>query len=128
MAKEARVALDSCERPWGAWYVLSEGDGFKVKRIVVNPGQRLSLQAHAKRSEHWVVVRGTATCTIDGETVIGNIGNSIDVPVGAAHRLANDGAEVLEIIEVQHGGYLEEDDICRLEDDYGREDDEIALS
>lgn len=117
------MSLESCERPWGSWHVLNEGDGYKVKRIVVNPGQRLSYQTHAQRSEHWVVVRGTATCTIDGETVIGDIGHSVDVPLGAAHRLSNAGDEVLEIIEVQHGDYLGEDDIARLEDDYGREDD-----
>ncbi len=123
---EANESPDSCERPWGAWYALNEGVGHKVKRIVVQPGQRLSYQTHAHRSEHWVVVRGTATCTIDGATIIGEVGHCVDVPVGAAHRLANHGPEVLEIIEVQHGGYLGEDDICRLEDDYGRQDTLVA--
>ncbi len=72
-------------RPWGSWHVLDEGDGFKVKRIVVDPGCRLSYQRHERRAEHWVVVSGTATCTIDGETVVLAQGQAVDVEVGQAH-------------------------------------------
>ena len=107
-------------RPWGSWHVLEEGDGYKVKRIVVDPGCRLSYQRHELRAEHWVVVSGTATCTIDDEVVVLAPGETVDVEVGQAHRIANQGAETLVVIEVQRGSYLGEDDIIRLEDDYGR--------
>ena len=107
-------------RPWGSWHVLDEGEGFKVKRIVVHPGARLSLQRHALRAEHWVVVSGTATCTVGTETVTLDLGDTVDVEIGQAHRIANEGDETLVIIEVQRGTYLGEDDIVRLEDDYGR--------
>jgi mannose-6-phosphate isomerase len=107
-------------RPWGSWHVLDEGDGFKVKRIVVDPGCRLSYQRHEQRVEHWFVVAGTATCTIDGETVVLAAGQATDVDIGQAHRIANQGDETLVIIEVQRGAYTGEDDIVRLEDDYGR--------
>lgn len=114
------MALDFETRPWGAWFVLDEGDGYKVKRIEVNPGKRLSLQTHAHRSEHWYVVSGTATCVVEDETVELLQGQSIVVPLGAKHRISNLHEQPLMIIEVQHGGYLGEDDICRLEDDFGR--------
>ena len=110
----------SAERPWGSWHVLDEGDGFKVKRIVVNPHCRLSYQNHEHRSAHWVVVSGKATCTLDGETVVAGPGDCVDVTVGQAHRIVNDEDEVLVVVEVQRGDYTGEDDICRLEDDYGR--------
>ena len=110
----------SQDRPWGSWHVLDEGPGYKVKRIEVKPGQRLSYQTHEHRSEHWVVIFGIATCTIDGETFVAAPGESVDVPSGAKHRLANDGLEELVIVEVQRGAYTGEDDIVRLEDDYGR--------
>ena len=109
-------------RPWGSWHVLDEGEGFKVKRIVVNPGARLSLQRHELRAEHWVVVSGVAECTIDDETVVLAKGGTVDVAVGQVHRIANPGDETLVIIEVQQGSYTGEDDIVRLEDDYGRTD------
>ena len=108
------------ERPWGSWHVIDVEDGFKVKRIHVNPGSRLSLQTHEQRSEHWVVVQGTATATVGEDVIAVPTGESIDVPLGAKHRLANDGDEELVIIEVQLGSYTGEDDIVRLEDDYGR--------
>ena len=111
---------DSENRPWGSWHVLDEGDGFKVKRIVVDPGSRLSYQTHEHRAEHWVVVRGTATCVIDGDTVVARTGDSVFVEVGQAHRITNAHAEPLVVIEVQRGSYTGEDDIVRLEDDYGR--------
>lgn len=107
-------------RPWGTWQVLDEGDGFKVKRITVLPGARLSYQTHEHRAEHWVVARGRATCVIDGETVGAGVGECIDVPVGAAHRIGNAEDTELVIIEVMRGSYLGEDDIVRLEDDFGR--------
>ncbi|WP_245582052.1 phosphomannose isomerase type II C-terminal cupin domain [Nocardioides halotolerans] len=109
-------------RPWGSWHVLDEGDGWKVKRIVVDPGCRLSYQRHELRSEHWVVVTGVATCTVDDATVVLKPGATVDVEVGQAHRIANEGDEQLVIIEVQRGSYTGEDDIVRLEDDYGRAD------
>jgi len=107
-------------RPWGTWQVLDTGDGWKVKRIEVRPGHRLSYQTHAQRAEHWVVVAGTATCTIDGRTVVAGPGEVVAVAIGAAHRIANAHDEDLVIIEVQRGDYTGEDDIVRLDDDYGR--------
>jgi mannose-6-phosphate isomerase len=109
-------------RPWGSWHVLDEGDGFKVKRLVVLPGARLSYQRHEHRAEHWVVVAGTATCTVGDETVVLAPGETVDIEIGQAHRIANEGDETLVIIEVQRGSYTGEDDIVRLEDDYGRAD------
>lgn len=111
---------DSEQRPWGSWHVLDEGDGFKVKRIVVDPGHRLSYQTHARRAEHWMVVSGKATCLIDGETTRLGAGEYCDVAVGQPHRIQNDADEVLVIIEVQRGAYTGEDDIVRLDDDYSR--------
>jgi mannose-6-phosphate isomerase-like protein (cupin superfamily) len=112
------------DRPWGSWHVIDDGQGYKVKRIHVKPGQRLSYQTHKHRSEHWVVIFGIATCVIDGETVVAGPGESVDVATGQKHRISNQHSEDLMIIEVQHGAYTGEDDICRLEDDYGRHDDE----
>lgn len=112
--------LDSEQRPWGSWHVIDVEQGFKVKRIHVQPGARLSLQTHTSRSEHWVVIRGVATCEVDGAVTYCSMGHSIDVPLGARHRLGNDGVEELVIIEVQLGEYTGEDDIRRHEDDYGR--------
>lgn len=111
---------ESATRPWGEWHVLDEGPGFKVKRIHVHPGHRLSYQTHARRSEHWCVVAGTATAIIEGQTLVVPHGGTIEVPLGAAHRILNDHDDELVIIEIQRGEYTGEDDICRLEDDYGR--------
>jgi mannose-6-phosphate isomerase len=108
------------ERPWGSFTVLDEADGFKVKRIEVLPGKRLSYQKHAQRAEHWVVVHGTAKVTLDDQNVIVEAGDAIDIAVGAAHRVQNPGQETLVFIEVQRGPYLGEDDIERLQDDFGR--------
>jgi mannose-6-phosphate isomerase len=113
--------MNSDQRPWGAWHVLDRGDGYQVKRIEVSPQQRLSYQTHARRAEHWVVSRGTATCTIDGETLEVKAGGCVDIGVGVPHRIANLHDEELVVIEVQLGDYLGEDDISRLEDDYGRQ-------
>ncbi|MBS45162.1 MAG: mannose-6-phosphate isomerase [Nocardioides sp.] len=108
------------ERPWGSWEVLDEGEGFKVKRIIVEPRSRLSLQTHEHRSEQWAVVSGTATCLIDDEVVVVRPGEQTTVDAGRMHRIANAHDEVLVLIEVQMGAYCGEDDIVRLEDDYGR--------
>ena len=107
-------------RPWGRYTVLEEGPGFKIKRIEVNPGGRLSLQSHEQRSEHWVVVAGEATVTRDGNMATLATNQSTYVPVGAKHRLENRGTVPLHIIEVQVGPYLGEDDIHRYDDQYGR--------
>src|SRR3982750_417074 len=107
-------------RPWGTFTVLDEGDDFKVKRIEVLPGKPLSYQKHAQRAEHWVVVAGTAKVTLDGREITVRTGEAIDIPIGAAHRVENAAADDLIFIEVQRGNYLGEDDIVRLEDDFGR--------
>jgi mannose-6-phosphate isomerase len=107
-------------RPWGSFHILEEKDGFKVKRLHVTPGGRLSLQSHKHRSEHWTVVNGTATVTVDAMVKEFTRGQSIDVPLGAKHRLENYGKTDVEIIEVQFGDYLGEDDIIRYEDVYQR--------
>lgn len=107
-------------RPWGCFYVLLETDDFKVKRIVVNPGGRLSLQSHSFRSEHWTVTAGKATVTVGEAVTILVRGQSVDVPLGARHRIENHGEETVEIVEVQFGAYLGEDDIIRYEDAYNR--------
>lgn len=108
-------------RPWGSYTILDEGETFKVKRLVVLPGERLSLQSHAKRSEHWVVINGTARATVNRDIRYLDQGHSIEIPCGAKHRLENPGDDVLEIIEVQRGDYLGEDDIVRYDDKYERE-------
>ena len=108
------------DRPWGSWHVLDEGDGYKVKRLEVKPQQRLSYQTHTHRAELWIVVSGTATCVIEGRTVIAHPGDVVEIGVGVAHRITNMHDEGLVIVEVQRGSYTGEDDICRLEDDYGR--------
>ena len=109
------------ERPWGSYTVLAEGTGYKVKRITVRAGKRLSYQRHARREEHWVVVVGAGRVTLDGDEFDVVAGAAIDVPVQAAHRIANTGSvEPLVFIEVQRGDYFGEDDIVRREDDFGR--------
>jgi len=108
------------ERPWGSFTVLDEAHGYKVKRIEMLPGKRLSYQKHAERAEHWMVVQGTAKVTLNGRESVLRTGETVDVPVGTAHRIENLGDERLVFIEIQRGGYLGEDDIVRLEDDFGR--------
>lgn len=107
-------------RPWGTFTVLDEGENFKVKRIEVLSGKRLSYQKHAQRAEHWFVVQGTARVTLDDREITVAAGEAIDIAVGAAHRIENPGEELLVFIEVQRGTYLGEDDIVRLQDDFGR--------
>jgi mannose-1-phosphate guanylyltransferase len=107
-------------RPWGGYATVLSGERFQVKRLFVKPGKQLSLQRHHHRAEHWVVVRGTAEVTLDGDTRMLSENQSVYLPVGAIHRLTNPGKIMLELIEVQTGSYLGEDDIVRLEDDFGR--------
>ena len=112
--------LEYDERPWGNYQVLEDALSHKVKRLTVNPGQRLSYQRHAQRTEHWYVVEGRALVTLDGVDHVVDSGHAIDVPQGCAHRVANETDAPLVFIEVQIGDYFGEDDIERLEDDYGR--------
>ncbi len=108
-------------RPWGSFTVLDEGAGYKVKRIEVLPGKRLSYQKHRQRAEHWFVVTGTAMVTLNDETIFVETASAIDIKIGDAHRVENPSqTEDLIFIEVQRGDYLGEDDIIRLEDDFGR--------
>ena len=107
-------------RPWGSFTVLDEGGGFKVKRISVDPGHKLSLQYHRHRSEHWTVVQGEATVTVGEDIKTVKVNGSVYIPLKEKHALANDGEELMQLIEVQIGDYLGEDDIVRLEDRYGR--------
>jgi mannose-6-phosphate isomerase-like protein (cupin superfamily) len=109
------------ERPWGNYTVLDDdAPDHKVKRLVVHPGKRLSYQRHAQRAEHWFIVAGTAAVTLDGVVTELRAGDAIDIPLHAAHRIANVGDNDVVLIEVQHGTYFGEDDIERLEDDFGR--------
>ena len=100
--------------------MLDEGENFKVKRIEVLPGKRLSYQKHAQRAEHWMVVAGEAKVTLDDRESTVRAGETIDIPVEAKHRVENPGAEKLIFIEIQRGSYLGEDDIVRFSDDFGR--------
>ncbi len=118
--RQQAVAHNRTYRPWGFYECLIAGDRFQVKRIVVAPGGKLSLQSHFHRAEHWVVVNGTARVTRDAETLIVRENESAYLPLGCAHRLENPGLIPLVLIEVQSGSYLGEDDIVRIEDTYGR--------
>jgi mannose-6-phosphate isomerase len=110
-------------RPWGTFTVLDDGANCKVKRLTVDPGERLSYQSHGRRREHWVIVSGTARVTLDGVDVDLGPGEAIDIPLGGAHRMTNPGADELVFVEVQLGDYFGEDDIVRYSDDYGRAPD-----
>jgi mannose-1-phosphate guanylyltransferase len=114
----------TCYRPWGGYSSILNGTRFQVKRLFVKPGAKLSLQKHHHRAEHWVVVRGTAEVTIDDHVQLLMENQSVYIPQGSVHRLANPGKILLELIEVQSGSYLGEDDIIRLEDDFNREERE----
>lgn len=111
----------TAHRPWGSYTVLEEGERYKIKRLTVLPGKKLSLQMHYHRSEHWVVVRGTAKVLVGDEEILLRPGESTFIPAGVKHRLENPGKVVLEVIETQIGEYLGEDDIVRFDDDFGRE-------
>lgn len=118
--KNYNKKTDGENRPWGSFEILAESAEHKVKRITVNPGHRLSLQKHRLRREHWVVVAGTAIATVDGRDISLKKGDSVNIFRESAHRVANPGSTPLVFIEVQMGDYFGEDDIIRLEDDYGR--------
>ena len=111
--------IEHVDRPWGIYTVLAEAENFKVKTLEVHPGQRLSYQRHSRRSEHWFVVGGAGVVTLDGKTIDVRRGDAVDVPLGTPHRIQNIGPVPLVIVEVQHGDYFGEDDIVRLDDDYG---------
>ena len=121
-AKGRREAIEHKRiyRPWGYYQSVDDGSRYQVKRIVVQPGGRLSLQKHFHRAEHWIVVRGTAEVTLDADIRLVHENESIFLPIGCVHRLANPGKIALELIEVQTGSYLGEDDIVRIEDVYNR--------
>ncbi|AGY57177.1 cupin domain-containing protein [Gloeobacter kilaueensis] len=119
-APEISTIAATTIRPWGSFTVLEEAPGYKIKRIEVKPGHRLSLQMHHHRSEHWIVVSGTARVTCNERIELVHSNQSTYVPPCASHRLENPGVIPLVIIEVQNGQYLGEDDIVRFEDDYKR--------
>jgi len=114
------ISIEKEERPWGRFFVLHDEPTYKIKRIEVETGHRLSYQYHKGRSEVWTIVNGEATITIDGIVSEFNIGKTIVIPQGAKHRIENSGNEILIFIEVQIGTYFGEDDIVRIEDDYKR--------
>jgi mannose-1-phosphate guanylyltransferase/mannose-6-phosphate isomerase-like protein (cupin superfamily) len=118
--REEHLLHKTVERPWGSYTVLEKGNGYKIKRVVLKPKARLSLQLHKRRSEHWIVVAGVAKVTREDETYLVHTNESIYIPINTRHRLENPGDIPLQIIEVQNGEYLEEDDIERFDDDYGR--------
>jgi len=122
--KNRKEAIEHQEvfRPWGSYKTLETGDRYRIKRIIVKPGESLSLQMHHHRTEHWVVIRGTAEVTVGDKTFFVHEGESTFVPKSTRHRLANPGKVPLELIEVQNGEYVEEDDIIRFDDKYGRVD------
>ena len=112
--------LEKDERPWGRYFVLQDESNYKLKRIEVEPGQRLSYQYHNKRSETWIIIEGSALVTIDNKSKEYNAGESVVIPLKAKHRVENKGNSLLVFIEVQTGTYFGEDDIIRINDDYGR--------
>ncbi len=120
MNKSQRQEEDFARRPWGNYKKLFQEPGVWVKRVEVNPGCRLSLQKHAKRSEKWVIVKGSGLAIVNHHEIAVAPGMVVDVPLGAVHRIGNTGDDYLVFIEVACGSYLGEDDISRLEDDYNR--------
>jgi mannose-6-phosphate isomerase len=114
------MELEKSERPWGRYQVLQESDTHKVKCIWVAPGKRLSYQRHAKRSEHWFIVQGSGEVTIDGAVTPIAAGDTVDFGIGVLHRISNTGDQEIIFVEVQTGTYFGEDDIERVEDDFGR--------
>lgn len=112
--------LEIGDRPWGKYFVLEDEPNYKLKRIIVEPGQRLSYQYHNHRQEFWTIVEGEATVILDGEEIKLVYGQSIFIPQGSKHRIINSGKTPLVFVEVQTGTYFGEDDIIRLDDEYGR--------
>ncbi len=118
--KERSVELEKSERPWGRYEVLHESALQKTKCIWVNPGKRLSYQRHEKRSEHWFILQGSAEITLNGVVTQNKVGDSMNIAMGDLHRIANIGSDEVIFIEIQTGTYFGEDDIERIEDDFGR--------
>ncbi len=118
--KERSVELEKSERPWGRYEVLHESALQKIKCIWVNPGKRLSYQCHEKRSEHWFILQGSAEITLNGVVTQNKVGDSMNIAMGDLHRIANIGSDQVIFIEIQTGTYFGEDDIERIEDDFGR--------
>jgi mannose-6-phosphate isomerase len=116
----ADVTIKHDDRPWGCYDILDAGEGYQVKRITVGPGQRLSYQRHAYRTEHWYIVSGHGIVTLDDQDTPVHPGDTVDIAIGAAHRAANPGSHDLVFVEIQTGSYFGEDDIQRLHDDYDR--------
>ena len=114
------ISIESEERPWGRFFVLHDGPTYKLKKIEVDLGSRLSYQYHHKRSEAWTIVEGVGTMTLDGDVKDYSKGETILIPQGVRHRIENKGGEKVVFIEVQTGTYFGEDDIVRIEDDYNR--------
>lgn len=114
------MTKDESLRPWGFYEILSDKPDHKVKRITVYPGKRLSLQRHERRDEHWYVIKGEAIVTLDDKEIRLSCGEAVDIKRGTAHRIKDSGKQNLVLIEVQTGDYFGEDDIERLEDDFGR--------
>jgi mannose-6-phosphate isomerase len=114
------VTIGEDHRPWGYYQILSHEKTHKIKRIIVYPGKRLSLQRHKRRSEHWHIVEGEALVTVENKKIALSGGGSVDIPKSALHRVENTGQSDLLFIEVQRGDYFGEDDIERIEDDFGR--------
>ena len=112
--------IEKTDRPWGKYYVINDEPNYKIKKIEVNTGQRLSYQYHENRSESWTIVEGMGTLTLDGKNIDLIEGDNIKIPINAKHRIANRGSNKLVFIEVQTGTYFGEDDIIRIEDDYNR--------
>ena len=120
MREYMNMDKETVVRPWGHFTNLARGEGFLVKIIHVNPGQRLSVQSHNYRSEHWYAVKGNPTVQLGDETFVLNENESIDIPVKAVHSLQNPSDKAIEIIEIQRGNTISEDDIIRYKDIYGR--------
>jgi mannose-6-phosphate isomerase-like protein (cupin superfamily) len=120
MQQNCPPIIERTVRPWGWYETVWQAPGNKIKRIGVLPGQQISLQKHLRRTEHWVVVQGAARVTLDEQVFDLTLGQHCDIALGQVHRLSNQGSELVEIVELQFGEYLDEDDIVRLCDDYGR--------
>jgi mannose-6-phosphate isomerase len=121
VSRPVAPAIDGgVRRPWGSYVVVDEAAGHKTKRLTIDPGARLSYQRHHCRAEHWFIVAGLADAILDGRARRLTAGDSVDIPPGCAHRIANPGTTELVLVEVQTGSYFGEDDIERLADDYGR--------
>ena len=114
------ISIESEERPWGRFFVIHDESDYKLKRIEVEPGERISYQYHNKRSEAWIIVKGTGIITLNGQEKVYSQGETVIIPQGVKHRIKNKGQEKLIFIEVQTGTYFGEDDIVRIEDDYNR--------